>query len=934
MKSLKLSVLMFLVGTASVMAQGLQPIPMDSTIRYGKLSNGLTYYIRHNEQPKQRAEFYIAQNVGAILEEDNQNGLAHFLEHMCFNGTKHYPGKTFLNYFESIGVKFGQNINAYTSLDETVYNLSEVPVTREGIIDSALLILHDWSNSVSLEGKEIDQERGVIREEWRQGMDAGRRLWIKSWGVTFAGSPYAKRSIIGDTAVINNFTYETLRNYYKKWYRPDLQAILVVGDVDVDQIEAKIKTLFGSIPAPVNPAERTFFPVPDNEQPIVGVFTDPEMTSTEISLYYKSQAIPDQYKLSVQGYSVRLIFKLMGMMLRERLEAIQQEPNAPFTSASAYVGEYVRTMNAFSFDCTPVLGKEKEARERLLKEAEIVRRFGFTETELERAKAEMLSNYEKAYKERNQQKNNTLVREYTRNFTQADPCPGIEWELNFIKENFPSLTAKAINQLAGMFLTEKNIVYTMTGPEKEGLVYPTNEELLQELAAARKADVQAYKDSVSNEPLIAQLPKAGKVKKTIANTEFGTTEWILSNGIRVIVKPTKFKEDEIRMSAWSKGGNSQIATEDLPSAAFSTGVITQSGVGHFNLNELNKKLSGKIASVTPQISNYEEGLRGSSSVKDLETMLQLNYLYLTAPREDQNAFDLVMKSVKTYLENAELNPEKAFNDSVDWISYGGNPRITLMNLENYNKVQYPAVLRVYRERFANPADFTFAFVGNIDLATFKPLIEQYLGGLKTTKKLENWKDNGLRITKGQLHREIVKKLQTQKTSNFIRYSAEMPYTLNNKLAISALADILDLRYTEEIREKEGATYGVQTSGFSTNKSIEITNLIIQFDTDPKLEERMRGLIHAQIKSIAENGPKPEDLNKVKLNLIKQYKEDVAENGWWMGTIKSYDQDKMNYVSEYEKAVENLTSETISALVKELLKQGNIQEILLQPEETK
>jgi zinc protease len=932
MKTLKLVALLLLVGTASVLAQGLQPIPMDSTIRYGKLSSGLTYYIRHNEQPKQRAEFYIAQNVGAILEEDSQNGLAHFLEHMCFNGTKHYPGKTFLNYFESIGVKFGQNINAYTSLDETVYNLSEVPVTREGIIDSSLLILHDWSNCVTLDGHEIDQERGVIREEWRQRMDANNRLWIKTWGVTFAGSPYAKRSIIGDTAVINNFSYETLRDYYKKWYRPDLQAILIVGDIDVDQIEAKIKILFSDIPAPINPAKRTFFSVPDNEEPIVGVFTDPEMTSTEVSLYFKLQATPDQYKLSVQGYSLNIIFKLMGIMLDERLNAILQEPDVPFTSASAYIGDYVRTMDAFSFDCTPVIGKEKAARERLLKEVESVRRYGFTETELKRAKAEMLSNYEKSYNERDQEKNNTLVREYARNFTQAEPCPGMAWEFNFIKQNFPSLTAENINQLIGTLITDKNIVYTIVGPEKEGLIYPTNNELLQELENARKADIQAYKDSASNEPLITKMPKPGKIKKATTNNELGTTEWTLSNGIHVIMKPTKFKDDEINMIAWSKGGNSLIATEDLPSASFATSVVMQSGIGNFNLTELNKKLSGKIASVKPQIGSYEESLRGSSSVRDLETMLQLNYLYFTAPREDQNAFNIIMKSVKTYLENAELNPEKAFNDSVDWISYGGNPRITLMNIDNYKKVQYPTILRLYRERFANPADFTFAFVGNIDVTTFKPLIEKYLGGLKTNKNREDWKDNGLRITKGLVHRDIVRKLQTHKASSFIRYSADMPYTLANKVLISTLADILDLRYTEEIREKEGATYGVSTSGFISNKPIEIANLILQFDTDPKLEERMLGLIHAQIKFIAENGPKPEDLNKVKLNLIKQYKEDIARNGWWVSSIKNYYQDKINYATEYEKIVENLRSEMVSDLARELLKQNNIQEIILQPEE--
>jgi zinc protease len=428
--------LSFVVSFSST-AQNLQPTPMDTTIRYGKLSNGLTYYIRHNEQPKERAEFFIAQNVGAILEEDSQNGLAHFLEHMAFNGTKNFPGKNLINYFETVGVRFGDNINAYTSLDETVYNLSEVPTTRCGIIDSALLALHDWSSFILLEGNEIDKERGVIREEWRQGQDADRRLWAASNKVTMAGSQYAKRDIIGDTAVINHFSYQTLRDYYKKWYRPDLQAILIVGDIDVSQVEAKIKALFSDIPAPVNPATRIYYPVPDNNEPIVGVFTDPEMQTTQVSLYFKQDPLPDHVKLSVQGYTLSIVKSLISSMTDKRLEEIRQEPETPFTSTESAITDWVRTKDIFAFVCCPATGKEKAARERLLKEAETVKRFGFTPSELERAKTNMLSRYEKIYNERNQQKNNNLAREYARNFLTAEPIPGIEWEFKFASDNLP-----------------------------------------------------------------------------------------------------------------------------------------------------------------------------------------------------------------------------------------------------------------------------------------------------------------------------------------------------------------------------------------------------------------------------------------------------------------------------------------------------------------
>jgi len=931
MKSFKISVFLLFACTMSLLAQGFQPAPMDTAIRYGKLSNGLTYYIRHNEQPKQRAEFFIAQNVGAILEEDSQNGLAHFLEHMCFNGTKNYPGKNFLNGFEKMGVKFGDNINAYTSLDETVYNLSEVPTNREGIIDSSLLILHDWSSFVSLEDNEIDQERGVIREEWRQGRNASRRIMQARNKVMFAGSQYAIRDVIGDTAVINNFKYETLRSYYKKWYRPDLQAILVVGDVNVDQIEAKIKKLFSDIPAPVSPAVRTYYTVPDNEKPIVGVFTDPEMTSTQILMFWKKAALPDEVRKSIQGFGLGRINNLISQMASERLSNICQEPGSPFGSAGAEVSDLVRTTDAFLFVCSPVLGKEKEARERLLKESEIIRRYGFTESELDRAKTDLLSFYEKAEKERNQQKNNKLVQEYVRNFTVAEPCTGISWENEMVKNMLPSISLQVVNQIAASYMTDKNFVFTISGPEKAGLTYPTNDELLQEIAAAKTAKYDAFKDSVSTDPLIPIMPKPGKVKKTVENKVQGTIEWTLSNRIKVILKPTKFKDDEIKMSAWSYGGMSLVPQEDLLSATLTTDVINQSGLGTFNLTDLGKKLNGKIATVLPVIGNYDETLNGSSSVKDQETMLQLAYLYFTAPRKDENAFDLYMKQVNTYLENAAGNPQKAYSDSMSLITYGYNPRVQILNLETIKKVDLNAIQRIYKERFANPADFTFTFIGNIDVATFKPLVEKYLGGLKTTNKFETWKDNNIRIPKGQIRKDIVKPLKVSKTTNNIRYTATMPFNLTNVVRMEAVASILDLRYTATLREKEGATYGVSLRGSVLNTPIELASLAIRFDTDPKLVEKMLGIIHSEIDTLALNGPKPEDLNKVKLNMLKQYKEDLEDNSYWLYALNRYYKDKLNYAADYEKAVESLSIENISSTVKELLKQNNRLEILLQPQ---
>ena len=926
-------ILLFLLASSSLaFAQALQTVPMDTAIRYGKLSNGLTYYIRHNEQPKERADFFIAQNVGAILEEDAQNGLAHFLEHMCFNGTRNFPGKNLLNYFESIGVKFGQNINAYTSLDETVYNLSEIPTkTREGILDSALLALHDWSSFVLLQDDEIDKERGVIREEWRQGRTAQRRLMEKRNEVMLAGSKYAIRTVIGDTAVINNFTYDELRAYYKKWYRPDLQAILVVGDVDVDQIESKIKSIFSDIPAPVNPAERTWFKVSENQSPIVGVFTDPEMTSQQILIFWKKPALANNIRNSVQGYALGRANDLISAMTSERLSNITMEPNSPISGAAAGITDLVRTEDAYMFQFAPVNGKEKEARARILKEIEVIRKFGFTETELERAKTGMLSSFEKSNKEKDQQKNTSLIREYVRNFTESEPIPGISWENKFVQELLPTIPLQSINQLVATYLPQKNMVLTITGPEKENIAYPSNDELLSEIKAVENLDIKPYLDSTSNEPLISKLPKKGRVKKNTKNEDLGTTEWTLSNGIKVILKPTKFKEDEISMSAWSNGGLSLIPVKDLISATLAGDIISQSGIGKFKLSDLQKKLAGKIVSISPIISNYEELMSGSSSVKDQETLLQLTYLYFTSPRKDTNTYNLMMKQLITYLENTENNPQKAYSDSLNLITYNYNPRISILTNESIKKIDMNTAHRIYSERFANPADFVFTFVGNIDLATFQPLIEKYLGSLSTSKKKESWKDNNLRIQKGLIRKDITKKLQVSKTTNNIRYTAEMPFNITNSVNLSALADILDLRYTATMREEEGATYGVSVSGAVSVRPIPTGTLSIRFDTDPKLEEKMLGIIHSELDTLAQRGPLPEDMNKVKLNLKKQYSEDIAENGWWMSVINRYYRDHVNYVTHYEKAIDALNGEHIKKIANQILESKNRLVILLQPE---
>lgn len=923
--------LLLLGFTLSVIGQPtLQPLPMDPAVRYGKLDNGLTYYIRHNQQPKERAEFYIAQNVGAILEEDNQDGLAHFLEHMAFNGTKHYPGKQLINYFESIGVRFGANINAYTSLDETVYNLSDVPTYREGIIDSALLVLHDWSSFILLEDEEIDKERGVIREEWRQGQTASRRLWKATNEVVMAGSQYAKRDIIGDTAVINNFSYETLRNYYKKWYRPDLQAILVVGDIDVDQIEAKIKTLFADIPAPVNPATRTFFPVPAKEEPITGVFTDPETKTVEVSLYYLFNPLPDSIQLTIQGYLAGLMNNLIAVMCNDRFGELTREAGTPFSDMGGFVTSLTRTKDVFAFIATPLSGKETEARNRLLKEVEMLKRFGFTAAEFERAKTSLLSSLEKQNNERSQQRNNNLVREYARHFTQAEGMPGIEWEYTFTQSNLPNLSLDLINQVAARYLAGKHLVYMIKGPEKEGVSYPDRATLLAELEATKTLELTPREEKTNDQPLIAKTLKPGKIKKEASNDILGATEWTLSNGIRILFKPTPYKEDEIRMMAWSDGGSSLVPENELPSISFATSVINQSGLGSFDQVSLNKKLTGKLAAVRPFINTYEEGFSGSSSVKDLETLLQLTHLHFTAPRKDAQAYERFERSARTAFENAALDPMNAFSDSLNAIMYNHHPRLLPQNLATIERIDFDVLFKRYTERFANPGDFTFLFVGNINPETFKPLVTNYLGSLKTKKKRETWQDNGIRHVQGPLYREVEKELKIKKTNCYVHYLAEQPYTLDNILQLNTLANLLRLRYTATIREEEGASYSVGVRGTASYKPLSIATLVVQFSTDPALYKRMLGIVHNELARIAEQGPDPEDLNKVKLNLLKQQAENQQENAWWMQALSDYYRDGLDQVSGMEGRIQALDGPAIQALAKRFKDSNNVREIMLMP----
>jgi zinc protease len=921
-----------LTSYAILMSQEL--IPMDSPIRYGKLENGLGYYIRYNNKPEQRADFYIAQNVGAILEEDHQNGLAHFLEHMAFNGTKNFPEKTMLNYMETIGAQFGTNINAYTSLDETVYMLRQIPTIRPAIIDSCLLVLHDWSSFISLEDKEIDKERGVIREEWRTGAHANRRMWKEGNKLKYPGSQYAKRDIIGDTAVINNFTYDALRSYYKKWYRPDLQAIVIVGDIDVNQVESTIKRIFADITKPINPAERIVYQIPDNQEPIVSIVTDPEAKATSFGLEYKQTPLSDAFKKTVPSYYKSITNSLISTMLGNRFDEASQKPLCSFISGGAYYGDIARSKDAFQIEVRAKEGQEKKAFSDLLVEAQRVKQFGFTQAEFERAKTEMLASYEKSYNERDKQKSSSFVREYVGHFLHLEAIPGIAWEYETAKKAFQEeITLEKLNKTAQSYIAETNLVVDISAPQKEGVVLPTKEEVLVAISLSAKEKLSPYVEKINNNPLIPKQPKPGKIVKERYNDKLGTTEWLLSNGVKVILKSTKHKDDEVLFSAFSDGGISLVSKiADLPSAYLTDGIIDNNGLGKFSSIDLEKKLAGKIVSVSPNINEYTEGLSGKSSVKDIETLLQLSYLYFTAPRKDNDAFASQMSQFKTSLANAQKDPRLSFRDSISMFTANHHPRVVLMNVKTIEQAKQKTALKIYKQRFANPADFTYVFVGNINLDSIKPLVLAYLGGLKTNANRENWKDNNVRYPQGKKTCDFDREMKISKASVYIVFSGGMPYNLTNNVNLGALADILDIRYTESIREQEGGTYGVRVNTTVVNKPQEQATLSIQFDTDPAKGEKLVKLVYQQLDSIVANGPLDIDLQKVKLNLLKQYKESQEENGWWMGTISKYERDGINLATEYVDEVNKLSKESIKESLKALMIQQNRLEVFMGPKE--
>lgn len=931
-----LSFLVLLVAAVTTQAQmQLPPIPADTAVRTGKLPNGLTYYIRYNNWPENRAEFYIAQKVGSLQEDDSQRGLAHFLEHMCFNGTKHFKGNDLIRYCESIGVKFGRDLNAYTAIDQTVYNISNVPTDRQSALDSCLLILYDWADGLMLDPVEIDKERGVINEEYRLRTSASMRMFERSLPKLYPNSKYGQRMPIGLMSIVNSFKPEVLRAYYEKWYRPDNQGIVVVGDVDVDHVEAEIKKMFGSIKMPENPAPVVAEPVPDNPEPIIIIDKDKEQRVNAIELIYKHNPVPDSMK-SNMGYLInKYIIETALGMLNARFDEYAQKPESPFVNASAIYGSYIfaKTKDAIDISALPKDGQTEAALGAMLREARRASEFGFTATEYARAKADALSELDKMYSNKDKRYSAQFCNEYNQNFLSNEPIPSIDYYYSMMKQVIPAIPLEAVNTVMKSLVPESdtNMVVINFNIEKEGTVYPTEDGIKKTIAAARAEKLTPYVDNVKNEPLIKTLPKKGSIKKEQTNDKLGYKELTLSNGVKVILKKTDFKKDQVLLSAEGFGGSSLYDAKDYANIKMFDDALSVSGLGNFSNTELTKALAGKIANVSASLSNMRQYIKGSSTPADVETMMQLVYLYFTAINKDQTSFDNLMKTYEIALKNRSESPDYAFQDSLTVTLNSHNPRFSEITTADLPNVSYDRILEIARELTSNAAAYTFTIVGNFDEAKLRPLLEQYIASLPASKNIKK----GRRVdtdAKGIVMNNFERKMETPKAISAMIWSNDaMPYSLENVIRGDITGQVLSMVYLKKIREDAGAAYSVAAQGSAARIDDKVENSIVAY-CPMKYEkaDTVITILRAEVNAMASTCD-ADMLAKVKEFMLKNFDDRTKTNDYWLNVISNYNNYGIDMYSTYKQTVEAQTPQTISAYVKELISQGNRAEVVMLPE---
>lgn len=910
-------------------------IDNDNTIRKGILPNGMTYYIRHNAQTKGVADFYIAQKVGSILEEKRQRGLAHFLEHMAFNGTKHFPGNTLqpgiVAWCESVGIKFGANLNAYTSVDQTVYNISAAPVTREGVIDSCLLILNDWSHELLLTDKEIDKERGVIEEEWRtrrSGM-AMQRLSEQAMPVIYAGTKYSDCMPIGNIDIVRTFPYNDLRDYYSKWYRPDLQAIIVVGDINEDKIEEKIKKLFAKIPLPQNPAHRIYYPIGNNEKMILYTATDKEQPTVNFTLYMKHDVTPKQERNTIQNYADDYKTNILRMAINDRLEELSRTKNAPFISASVRSGNFFLASTKDAFELSGVLkeGKALEAIQLLVGEVERARANGITIDELKRGKAEMLSYAENDYNDRSNRRNGEFVEQCVQNFLEETPIIEPEKELEIVRKLDKTVTIDDVNALAKTIITNQNQVVTMFGPDKNTFKMPTNSSIENAILKAQKQHYTPYKtQNTLTERLITKLPKPGSIISE-RTYKYGYTEFTLSNGLKVYVRPTNFEPDEVNLKLFSLGGKNIYPDSEMPNLTYLMAGATIGGVAQYNDLTLEKMLAGKTATVTPFIDNDTRGMAGTSNVKDTKTLLELVYLYFTQPRKDPQAFKNLMEQQQEFLTNAHVNPMLAYNDTLHKVAYATN-RMESMNKEQLKRVNYNRIMHIYKELFANAANFKLILTGNININKLKPLLCQYIATLPSNNAKETIGTYEPKLVDGKKTYIFHKKQTTPTAITTIVIKGKMEYNNRNELLMDAIGQLLRIVYTEKVREDKGGTYSVQASGNLQHHPNDEALLRIAFQTDPQKYNDLIPIVYKELEKMATEGPSQQDLDKVKAYELKVYNQVLRMNNYWEYVLYTDLYNGIDVDTDFRYIVENMTCDDIRTTLRNLLNQNNCIEVTM------
>jgi zinc protease len=904
-------------------------IPPDPSITIGKLDNGLTYYIKHNTKPEQRIEFRLAINVGSVCETDGQQGLAHFMEHMCFNGTKNFPSNKIIDMLEEMGVKFGEEINAYTGFDQTIYVL-KIPSDKEEWINRGFQVVEDWAHQVTLDASEIDKERGVIVEEWRLGLGAEDRMQQKYIPVVLKGSRYADRLPIGKIDIIKSFTYDTLRSFYSTWYRPDLMAVVIVGDIDPKIAEQKVKEYFGKIPKAVDPTVRIEYQIPDNTEPLISVVTDKEATDYSVMVFFKH---PKADNGTFRDYREQVMQSLYTGMLNKRLQEIVRKPESPFLYAATGYGGFIgRSVDAYQLMVSAKENLIKESLETIMIENERVRRFGFLDSELEREKKDILTYYERLAKESDKTESNLYADEYTRNYLDQESIPGIQKEFELVSEFLPEITLDDINNMGKEWITDKNIVALVTAQEKEGVDIPDESDINSIIKSVKNITIEPYTENIQDSPLLKEIPEGTGVTERMTNQKFGYTEVVFGNGVKMVLKPTDFKNDQILISAFSPGGTSLYPDNDIMSAILASTIISQSGLGEYDYMGLQKKLSGNTARLTPYINELREGVNGNCSPKDLETMLQLNYLYFTEVRRDEEAFNAYISRMKNMIRPMRANPQVIFSDTLTKIISMNSPRtIGIPTESQLDQVNLDRIMAIYKDRFADASDFTYFMIGNFQVDEVIPLLEKYIGGLPSINRKETWKNVSPDFPSGHIAVDVPKNSEPQSLVAMV-WKEDFKWKSKSRQAFSMLMDILSIKLRESMREEQGGVYGVSIGGSPVKYPEPRVTITSSWGCDPDSIDKLVQTVIDEMSGIIKKGPTDQDLNKIKETMIRERETNMKENNFWLSMLQAHylSDDMLLSLEEYREFVNSFTIKDIKKVAGQYLDTENYVRVALTP----